>query len=150
MSGAFLPLVRALFQSVVRLPQGIQSTLTWVLAYCGNSWWNSATTLFIQVTWDGTEPPIRHTVSTDGTGPDAVADDVGDVDAAAVVLLLLEALELQPVIASAAAATPAAAPSTADLFLSPTAGTPSARVNTLRSNLLCDLAKKLTGNFPIR
>jgi len=36
---------------------------------------------------------------------------------------LLLALELQPVIASAAAATPAA--STADLFLIPTAGTPS-------------------------
>jgi hypothetical protein len=36
-------------------------------------------------------------------------------------------LELQPAIASAAAAAPATAPSAADLFLSPTAGTPSAR-----------------------
>jgi hypothetical protein len=47
--------------------------------------------------------------------------------------LLLELLELQPAMASAAAVTPAAAPSAADLFLSPTAGTPSARVN-FRSN----------------
>jgi hypothetical protein len=42
---------------------------------------------------------------------------------------LLELPELQPAMASAAAATPATAPSAADLFLSPTAGTPSARVN---------------------
>ena len=76
MSGMFLPLDSALFQSVVRLLHGIQSTLTWVLAYCGKSLWNSATTPFIQVTWAGTEPPIRQTVSVDG------ADDV----------LLLEAL----------------------------------------------------------
>jgi hypothetical protein len=87
---------------------------------------------FIQVTWDGTEPPIRQTVSVDG------ADDVllfellvPELDAPAAGLLL--ELELQPAMASAAAATPAAAPSTADLFLSPTAGTPSARVN-FRSN----------------
>ena len=32
--------------------------------------WNCVTTPFIQVTWDGTEPPIRQTVSVDG------ADDV--------------------------------------------------------------------------
>ena len=50
MSGMFLPLDSALFQSVVRLPHGIQSTLTWVLAYCGKSLWNCATTPFIQVT----------------------------------------------------------------------------------------------------
>jgi hypothetical protein len=39
---------------------------------------------------------------------------------------LLELPELQPAMASAAAATPATAPSAAVLFLSPTAGTPSA------------------------
>src|ERR1700745_2541545 len=70
MSGMFLPDDSALFQSAVRLPHGIHFTLTWVLAYCGNSLWNSATTLFIQVTWDATEPPIRQTVSVFG------ADDV--------------------------------------------------------------------------
>ena len=71
MSGMFLPDDSALFQSVVRLPHGIHfTTLTWVLAYCGNCLWNCATTPFIQVTWDGTEPPIRQTVSVDG------ADDV--------------------------------------------------------------------------
>jgi len=43
---------------------------------------------------------------------------------------LLDPPELQPAIASAAAAVPATAPSAADLFLSPTAGTPSARVNS--------------------
>jgi hypothetical protein len=48
-------------------------------------------------------------------------------EAAGVELVLV--LELQPAIASAAAAAPATAPSAADLFLSPTAGTPSARVN---------------------
>src|SRR6201999_1401686 len=66
MSGMFLPLDSALFQSVVRSLQGIQPTFTWVLAYCGNCWWNCATTLFIQVTWEGTEPPIRQTVSVAG------------------------------------------------------------------------------------
>ena len=66
MSGMFLPEDSALFQSVVRLPHGTQSTLTWVLAYCGNSLWNCVTTPFIQVTWDGTEPPIRQTVSVVG------------------------------------------------------------------------------------
>jgi hypothetical protein len=81
--------------------------------------WNSATTLFIQVTWDGTEPPIRQTVSVAG------ADELPEVPVAA----LLELPELQPAMASAAAAAPATAPSAADLFLSPTAGTPSARVN---------------------
>jgi hypothetical protein len=73
-------------------------------------------------------------VSVDGA--DAVLlllDDVLLLGAAAA--LLLELLELQPAMASVAAATPAAAPSAADLFLSPTAGTPSARVN-LRSDLL--------------
>jgi hypothetical protein len=91
-------------------------------------------TPFIQVIWEGTEPPIRHTVSV--AGPDAAAlGEVAALDelapagvllpvAAGVVLLL----ELQPAIASAAAAAPATAPSAADLFLSPTAGTPSARV----------------------
>jgi hypothetical protein len=84
--------------------------------------WKSATTPFIQVTWDGTEPPIRQTVSVDGADAD---DELLDVPLAAV----LELPELQPAMASAAAAAPATAPSAADLFLSPTAGTPSARVN---------------------
>jgi hypothetical protein len=94
------------------------------------------TTPFIQVTWDGTEPPIRQTVSVDGAD-DVLLDELLEalLDAPPVVELLLEPLELQPAITSAAAATPAAAPSAADLFLSPTAGTPSARVN-LRSDLI--------------
>ena len=50
MSGMLLPLDSALFQSCVRLPQGTHTTLTWVLAYCGKSLWNSAATPFIQVT----------------------------------------------------------------------------------------------------
>jgi len=70
------------------------------------------------VTCSGTDAPIRQTVSVDGAD-DVAADD--ELPPAAELLLL--AAELQPVIASAAAATPAA--STADLFLSPTAGTPS-------------------------
>jgi hypothetical protein len=81
---------------------------------------------FIQVTWDATEPPIRQTVSVDGADDDgADADELPDAPLAAV----LELPELQPAMASAAAAAPATAPSAADLFLSPTAGTPSARVN---------------------
>jgi hypothetical protein len=97
------------------------------LAYCGNCWWNCETTPFIQVTWDGTEPPMRQTVSVEG------ADDVLLPAVLLAVLpvaadeLLLELPELQPAIASVAAAAPATAPSAADLFLSPTAGTPSAR-----------------------
>jgi hypothetical protein len=87
--------------------------------------------LFIQVTWVGTDAPIRQTVSVAG------ADDVLLLEVllldAPVAALLPELLELQPAMASAAAVTPAAAPSAADLFLSPTAGTPSARVN-FRSN----------------
>ena len=83
MSGMFLPLDSAVFQSVVRLPHGIQSTLTWVLAYCGKSWWNCATMPFIQVTWAGTEPPIRQTVSVDG------ADDVLLLEVLLLVALLL-------------------------------------------------------------
>ena len=35
MSGAFLPLASALVQSVVRLAQGTQTTLTLVFLYCG-------------------------------------------------------------------------------------------------------------------
>jgi hypothetical protein len=30
-------------------------------------WWNSVTTPFIQVTWDGTDAPIRQTTSLLGT-----------------------------------------------------------------------------------
>jgi hypothetical protein len=69
---------------------------------------------------------MRQTVSVEGAddvlpavllaAPPVAADE-----------LLLELPELQPAIASVAAATPATAPSAADLFLSPTAGTPSAR-----------------------
>jgi hypothetical protein len=87
---------------------------------------------FIQVTWAGTEPPIRHTVSVDGADEELLLVELLLLDAPAAGLLL-ELLELQPATASAAAATPATAPSAADLFLSPTAGTPSARVN-FRSN----------------
>jgi hypothetical protein len=90
-----------------------------VLAYCGNCVWNCVTTPFIQVTWEGTEPPIRQTVRVDG------AVEV-PAELPPAVEVLLELLELQPVIASAAAATPATAASAADLFLSPTTGTPSA------------------------
>src|SRR5579875_1934471 len=108
MSGAFLPLASASFQSVVRTVHGTHTTLTLVLAYCGKSLWNCATTLFIQVTWDGTEPPIRQTVSCAGAA--------GDVPAPGE---LLEP-ELQPAIASAAAAHEAT--SAAGIFLSPTAG----------------------------
>jgi hypothetical protein len=86
--------------------------------------WNAATTPFIQVTWDATEPPIRQTVSVDGADPVLAEVLLPDVLA-----VLLELPELQPAMASAAAAAPATAPSAADLFLSPTAGTPSARVN---------------------
>jgi hypothetical protein len=72
-------------------------------------------TLFIQVTCEATEAPMRQTVSVEG------ADDVLPDE-----LVPLEPLEPQPVIASAAAATPATAVSAADLFLSPTPCTPSA------------------------
>src|SRR5215469_4325423 len=66
MSGPPLPLVSALVQSVVRLPHGIQSTVTLVLAYAGNCLWNCLITPFIHVTCDGTEAPIRHTTSLAG------------------------------------------------------------------------------------
>jgi hypothetical protein len=78
---------------------------------------------FIQLTWVATEPPIRQTVSVDGADA-ALPEALLPVAPAAV----LELPELQPAMASAAAAAPATAPSAADLFLSPTAGTPSARV----------------------
>src|ERR1700719_4921269 len=116
MSGMFLPDDSAVFQSVVRSPHGIHFTTTLVLAYCGNCWWNCASTPFIQVTWDATEPPIRQTVSVEG------ADDVLPAVLLAVLPVpaveLLDPPELQPAIASAAAAAPATAPSAADLFLS--------------------------------
>jgi hypothetical protein len=81
--------------------------------------WNWATTPFIQVTWDGTEPPIRQTVSCAG------ADDEDDDDDPPADELLLE---LQPAIASAAAVPNAT--SAAGVFLSPTAGTPSGVMNS--------------------
>src|ERR1700761_4776746 len=98
MSGIFLPLDSALFQSVVRLDHGIQSTLTWVLAYCGNSLWNCVTMPFIQVTWLGTEPPIRQTVSVDGAD-DVLLFELPVLEAPAAGLLL--ELELQRAMASA-------------------------------------------------
>src|ERR1700759_4348443 len=87
MSGMFLPDDSALFQSVVRLPHGTQTTLTWVLAYCGNCLWNCAVTPFIQLPGDGTEPPIRQTVSVAGAEPELLPE----VPAAE-----LEPPELQP------------------------------------------------------
>jgi hypothetical protein len=60
---------------------------------------------------------MRQTVSVAGAADDAAPDGLE--------LVVLEPLELQPVIANVAAATPATAVSAADLFLSPTAGTPS-------------------------
>jgi hypothetical protein len=74
-------------------------------------------------------------VSVDGADDVLLLLDDVLLPVAPVAVLLLEPLELQPAMASAAAVTPAAAPSAADLFLSPTAGTPSARVN-LRSDLI--------------
>src|SRR5215475_13849593 len=73
MSGPPLPLVSAFVQSVTRLPHGIQLTTTLVCLYCGNCLWNCLTTPFIQVTCDGTDPPIRHTTSLAGAGE--VADE---------------------------------------------------------------------------
>jgi hypothetical protein len=81
--------------------------------------WNWATTPFIQVTSDGTEAPIRQTVSCAG------ADDEDDDDDPPADELLLE---LQPAIASAAAVP--SATSAAGVFLSPTAGTPSGMMNS--------------------
>jgi hypothetical protein len=80
--------------------------------------WNCATTPFIQVTSDGTEAPIRHTVSCAGAEEEEEVAPAVD-----------ELLELQPAIASAAAAPSAA--SAAGVFLSPTAGTPFRVVNSM-------------------
>src|SRR5487761_514102 len=65
-SGAFLPLARAFCQSVVRLAQGIQTTLALVLASAWYCLWNCATTPFIHLTSEGTDGPIRQTVSVAG------------------------------------------------------------------------------------
>src|ERR1700744_3459112 len=80
MSGMFLPDDSALFQSVVRLPHGTHLVMTWVLAYCGNSVWNSLTTLFIQVICEGTEPPSRQTVSVAGPVAAGLAEVAGALD----------------------------------------------------------------------
>jgi hypothetical protein len=69
--------------------------------------WNSATTPFIQVTWDGTDAPIRQTTSLLGT---AEEPDDG---------LLLP--EPQP---AAAPASMAAAPNAAADLVNLTAGSP--------------------------
>jgi len=84
--------------------------------------WNWATTPFIQVTSDGTEAPIRQTVSCAG----ADEEDDDDVEPPADELPEL----LQPAIASAAAVPNAT--SAAGVFLSPTAGTPSGVMNLCR------------------
>ena len=97
MSGPPLPLVRAFVQSVVRLPHGIQSTTTLVVLYWGNCLWNCETTPVIQVTWDGTDAPMRHTTSLAG------ADEPDDE-------LLLEP---QPAMPAAAPASATAAPNAA-------------------------------------
>src|ERR1700735_820373 len=68
MSGPPFPLLSALVQSVVRLVHGIQSTTTLVFLYWGKCWWNCLTMPFIQVTCEGTDAPIRHTVSLAGAG----------------------------------------------------------------------------------
>src|SRR5258707_6273311 len=67
MSGPPLPLVSALVQSVVRLPQGIQLTTTLVFANLGNCLWNCLTTPVIQVTCAGTDAPVLQTVTLAGT-----------------------------------------------------------------------------------
>jgi hypothetical protein len=71
------------------------------------------------VTSDGTEAPIRQTVSCAGAD-----DEDDDVEPPADELLEL----LQPAIASAAAVP--SATSAAGVFLSPTAGTPSGVMNS--------------------
>src|SRR6266571_5439581 len=83
MSGPPFPLLTALVQSVMRLAHGIQSTTTFVLAYCGNCLWNCATTPFIQVTCDPTDGPIRHTVSLAGAADAAGAEPLEPHPAAA-------------------------------------------------------------------
>jgi hypothetical protein len=77
------------------------------------------TTPFIQVFSAGTEAPRRQTTICAGADEEAGEDDPFDALAGVVELLL----ELQPAIASAAAAP--AATSAAGFFLSPTDGTPS-------------------------
>jgi hypothetical protein len=95
-------------------------------------------TPFIQVTWDGTEAPIRQTVSVLGAeAAGAEVEVVGVVEP--VVLVLLP--ELQPAIASAAAASAAAA---VILFRT---GVLLAR-RGVRVPDVC-LGEKLIGNFPI-
>src|SRR5271165_5616625 len=109
MSGPPLPLVRALVQSVVRLPHGIQFTTTLVVLYCGNCLWNCAVTPFIQVTWDATEPPMRHTTSL--AGADEPDDEL--------------ALEPQPAMPAAAPASATAAPNAAADLVKVTDRSPS-------------------------
>jgi hypothetical protein len=94
---------------------------------------------FIQVTSDGTSAPSRQTSSEAG----AVLDEGFDDDEVGVD----EPLELQPAIASAAAAPNAT--SAAGVFLSPTDGTPSGVVYSA-IKLMRSRGMKLTGNFPIR
>jgi hypothetical protein len=101
------------------------------------------TTVFIHVIWDGTEPPIRHTVSLAGA---AVPDD--------------DELALEPHPAAAAPASKTAAPITAADLVSFTARSPFPAVSRGSSVLragapaaiqpLYDPAQKLTGKFPVR
>ena len=79
---------------------------------------------------------MRQTVSVEGA--DDVLPEVLLAGLPVAADELVELLELQPAMARAAAAALATAPSAADLFLSPTGGTPSARGQLLRSDLLYD------------
>src|ERR1700733_11861682 len=109
MSGPPFPLLSALVQSVMRLVHGIQSTTTLVFLYCGNCLWNCPTMPFIQVTWDGTEPPIRHTTSLAGAEELEPADGL---------------LEPQPAMPAAAPASATAAPTAATDLVNVTARSP--------------------------
>jgi hypothetical protein len=97
---------------------------------------------FIQVTWEGTDAPMRHTVSL--AGADAEADDAGVL------------LEPQPAAAAPASAT-AAQIAAADLvgFTVRSPSGPLSRRHVHRWRVRCDRRlmwspPKLTGNFPIR
>src|SRR5262249_22921906 len=75
MSGAFLPLAGGWCQPVVRAVRGTPPGLTLFWAYGGTFLWTCATPPFTQVPGDGTDPPIRHTVSLAG----AAAPDDGEL-----------------------------------------------------------------------
>ena len=106
--------------------------------------WNCDTTPFIQVTWDGTEAPMRQTVRLAGAADDDPEDELE---------LPEPAPEPQPAAASVTAAPSATAPSPAGLakdLRGLTAGSPSPRGGRCRDRGDTAVAKKLIGNFPIR